>query len=529
MITSLESLSLDGRLKTSICIIGAGALGITMAAKLAGSREADVLVLEAGGREGLPDPAPSKVKNTGDIESFRAGSYNEGLGGSTLSWGGQILPFTPADFIHRQKVANSGWPITFGDLADYYNEVESLLRVDYEPSNGSIFPEELTHPSIASGLDLTFSKWCPEKNFAKHFSKIVCDNEYIKFVLNSEVIRIIPASEPGGCQKVIVHGQDGSEYIVDATVVILAAGGLENYSVLSRSLQLASKLPALGRYYHDHIGFYGAKITPINIKKFNALFATKLIRGGKCVPKIVLSDSFLTRENCLNVYGSIEVEATRTGALELFRDLSRNLNGAKPIRSVSANLLGLTKVFPEVFRTFHSIVFKKHIPFPSHANYFLLASSEVSPLSQSRLSLGNSKEAREPIVSAAWFVKDDVRDSLRDYYIRAKAFLESNEIASVDIKQCLFSDSREWVKHAYSLYHHMGATRMGNNIDSSVVDKNCKVHGANNIFVAGCSVLTTGSSSNPTFTALALGLRLVDHIDSNGLVSNTRCAEGVQT
>ena len=44
------------------------------------------------------------------------------------------------------------------------------------------------------------------------------------------------------------------------------------------------------------------------------------------------------------------------------------------------------------------------------------------------------------------------------------------------------------------------------------MDKNSQVHGCANLYVAGCSVLPTGSSSNPTFTAIALGLRIVDRI-----------------
>jgi choline dehydrogenase-like flavoprotein len=45
-----------------------------------------------------------------------------------------------------------------------------------------------------------------------------------------------------------------------------------------------------------------------------------------------------------------------------------------------------------------------------------------------------------------------------------------------------------------------------------VVDENCRVHGVENLFVAGCSVFPTSGTFNPTLTIVALALRLADHI-----------------
>ena len=58
----------------------------------------------------------------------------------------------------------------------------------------------------------------------------------------------------------------------------------------------------------------------------------------------------------------------------------------------------------------------------------------------------------------------------------------------------------------------MGTTRMSNDPAQGVVDVNCRVHGMNNLYVAGSSVFPTSGFANPTLTLVALALRLADHL-----------------
>jgi hypothetical protein len=66
--------------------------------------------------------------------------------------------------------------------------------------------------------------------------------------------------------------------------------------------------------------------------------------------------------------------------------------------------------------------------------------------------------------------------------------------------------------HGHSTHHHMGATRMSWSPREGVVDHNCRVHSCANLFIASSSVFPTGGYANPTFTIIALSLRLADHI-----------------
>ena len=51
-----------------------------------------------------------------------------------------------------------------------------------------------------------------------------------------------------------------------------------------------------------------------------------------------------------------------------------------------------------------------------------------------------------------------------------------------------------------------------------VVDRNCRVHGMANLYVAGSSVFGTPSYCNPTFTIVQLALRLGDHLGGEALL-----------
>jgi choline dehydrogenase-like flavoprotein len=53
---------------------------------------------------------------------------------------------------------------------------------------------------------------------------------------------------------------------------------------------------------------------------------------------------------------------------------------------------------------------------------------------------------------------------------------------------------------------------MSDDPSTGVVDRDCRVHGMTNLFVAGSSVFPTGGSANPTLTIVALALRLADHL-----------------
>jgi len=91
--------------------------------------------------------------------------------------------------------------------------------------------------------------------------------------------------------------------------------------------------------------------------------------------------------------------------------------------------------------------------------------------------------------------------------------------AEIDYTKVRKKEVRPYFDKFNGVSHHMGGCRMGNDPKKSVVDKNLKAHGVDNLFIVGSSVFVTGGAVNPTLTIAALALRTADHIMKNATAS----------
>ena len=58
--------------------------------------------------------------------------------------------------------------------------------------------------------------------------------------------------------------------------------------------------------------------------------------------------------------------------------------------------------------------------------------------------------------------------------------------------------------------HHTGTCRIITKNYGGSVDENLKVHGTNNMYIASSAVFPSPSHANPTFTIIALSIRLAE-------------------
>jgi choline dehydrogenase-like flavoprotein len=148
----------------------------------------------------------------------------------------------------------------------------------------------------------------------------------------------------------------------------------------------------------------------------------------------------------------------------------------------------------------------------SKSNYFSLDfHAEQAPDPDSRVVLtGETDALGMPRLEARWrYGAEDVATVSRSLALLAHDIERSGTGSFV-----YDPDSVEQEMTRYGAYggHHIGTARMGGDPSVSVVDSDCRVHGIDNLYVAGSAVFPTSSQANPTLTAVALALRLAGHL-----------------
>jgi choline dehydrogenase-like flavoprotein len=143
----------------------------------------------------------------------------------------------------------------------------------------------------------------------------------------------------------------------------------------------------------------------------------------------------------------------------------------------------------------------------------LLAHAEQSPNPDSRLTLTSDCDALGmPKLRVDWRLTRDDKRSMLESTLRVGEELARLKLGRIKLEEWLTAGEDVWPNPIWSGCHHMGTTRMSNDPASGVVDRNCRMHGTTNLYVAGSSVFPTGGYVTPTFTIVALALRLADHI-----------------
>ena len=73
-------------------------------------------------------------------------------------------------------------------------------------------------------------------------------------------------------------------------------------------------------------------------------------------------------------------------------------------------------------------------------------------------------------------------------------------LGRVRLMDWLRGDEGTWPGFLTGGWHHMGTLRMAENPEDGVVNEHGRVHGVENLHVAGSAVFPTGSCVNPTLT-----------------------------
>jgi choline dehydrogenase-like flavoprotein len=150
--------------------------------------------------------------------------------------------------------------------------------------------------------------------------------------------------------------------------------------------------------------------------------------------------------------------------------------------------------------------------------------AEQAPNPSSRVTLSEEKDALGlPRLNLDWQFSDIDRESAAGAMRALDHELKRLKFGYVEPAAWLEDKNTSWEidplisKHPIGGYHHMGTARMAESDKDGVVDADGRVHGVENLFIAGSAVFPTVGWANPTLTILALCLRLADKLKTCGL------------
>ena len=142
--------------------------------------------------------------------------------------------------------------------------------------------------------------------------------------------------------------------------------------------------------------------------------------------------------------------------------------------------------------------------------------AEQVPNEQSRVWLSEEKDALglPRLCIDLRFSRADAESVLRAHHFLDVAMREAH-LGRLEYRVAEDQRLEKVMAQARGGSHQIGTTRMGRSGETSVVDRNCRVHGVKNLYIASSSVFPSSGQANPAFLAVVMGLRLADHLSEN--------------
>ena len=445
------------------------------------------------------------------------------LGGKTNFWGRGALRYGPLQFGAASRDGfDVDWPLTYADVAPYYDKVDVLLgcsgtREGLEQVPDGIFqrPSKLNCVEVHFGraiakmgrrlipgrAGVTTEGVLNTKYRTRCLGRGRCDRGCdIGAAFHSPTALIYPARDTGNLtvrpysvvSEVFLDeatGRAAGVRVIDANtrevmefrarVVVLGAGTLDSTRILlnSRSARhpqgMGNSSGVLGCYLSEHaMGPRGSGFIPSRLGKEPTLDDGRAV--GPYVPRF------------------------------------RNVNDKHPdfIRGYHFQGGGGSEEYPDVAhdlpgfgKAFKSSV-RKYYP----ALMSLGGFGEVLPRKENRVTL-------DPVVKDAWGIP-----VLRFDYRFGDNELKMAQDMAGSLEEMLRAAGAEDIKVSSKLLptgysiHEIGTARMGNDPKTSVTDRFCRLHDVPNVYLADASPFVSGGTQNTTWSILAMCWRTMDHL-----------------
>jgi choline dehydrogenase-like flavoprotein len=528
-----------------ICIIGAGPAGISIARSFIGSSRS-VCLVESGGLAG-EDRNQQLYQGTsiGSPELDPATSRMRAFGGSCNVWGGGCIPLSNLDLSPRDWVPHSGWPLSYEEIEPYYRRAQSVCGIEsHDFTEGTFLTPPKRAPVPFDSGKLTNQNFVLSPVFfgQAYRSELDCAAN-ITVLLHANLLELEAAPAGSSVRHARIGALDGRKGLIRARHYVLACGGIENARLLLLSNSVApnglgNDHDLVGRYFMDHPS---GKLGTLFTDAPDPLTRPYDRSGGKgpapAFPELCLSGQAVQSHQLLSGrVRPVAVAAPTPKGIQALRDLK---NAIRPVaQDETLALEGMMRVARkgdepdcetgkaqagvaelglrvgmgtwDIARAAWRKLADKPTVKSDHVD--VIGYFEQAPNPDSRVTLGNEVDALgQRKVCVDWRLTE-----LDWHTYRTAAGLFGTELA----KSCGGKFELEpWLREGSDAKpqlrgtaHHLGTTRMSEDPQQGVVDRQCRVHGVDNLYVIGSSVFPTGGWAFPTFTIVALSMRLAEHL-----------------
>jgi choline dehydrogenase-like flavoprotein len=513
-------------LSASVCIIGAGIAGLIAATRLARNKQLHIVVVESGlKRLDTSLSALNEVDNAGDKYRGALLGRSRGLGGTSLTWSGKLLPLSPHDTLPRPYLDLAGWPFDSAELEPYRQEIEALMGVDSEPYDGDIAQQQLDPEALLPRDDIDFCLRWPKRPSRKNHNLAYVFRKEIERLENLEIWLGATASHFDfhlDCTKItalscINHA--GKTLRVMANQYLIAAGTLETTRLLlladrQSNGSISRDCDALGRYFNDHLGVDAAIIRPRDNTLTNRILNDRVRLNSQRHLHFELRPEVQRKHGIGSAYFELGFDLPDSSALVKAKQVVQRLKRGQVAVSYQ-DIRAILQDSPSLFWAAQWRWMRKHYYWPSNANVYLTIRIEQLPQWHNRISLSDQKDALQlPKLKLEWKKTDADENLFRVMIEKIDRYWKAHlsDVCDLEWKPEVLNSEVGLVNLALDLAHPAGSTRMGTSPSDSVVDPHLRVHRIENLSVASASVFPSSGSANPTLTIMHLAMRAADAI-----------------
>jgi choline dehydrogenase-like flavoprotein len=441
------------------------------------------------------------------------------VGGKSLTWARLSWRLSNYDF---KAASHDGfgddWPISYEDLAPYYDKAEEFIGVSGSIENlphlpdGKFLPpmplncgEQLLKKSVArAGLHLITGRKAmltrPHKgrtpcHYCGHCER-GCDVTAMFSSINStlpaaratgrltlrpnSVVRHILVDQEGKASGVGFYDRLTKQYYEErAKVVVLGAAALESTRIMLNSVSdkfpngIANSSGVLGHYLMDHFGGQGAS-------------------------------------GFLPALKSAEVRNEDGKANGFYITRFRNLKERHPkfIRGYGYEGGSGARIFPNYAKAMpgFGLEFKRTVFKYYTAQVLFGTRAEMLPRWENYVEIDKDKVDAWgiPVLKIHVQHSDNERAMAEDAAQMAEQIMHDVGAENVRVARLLTPPGQ--------VIHEMGTCRMGNDPKTSVLNKFNQCHDVKNLFVVDGGAFVSGACQNPTLTILALTIRACDYL-----------------